>query len=159
MKIKPSYVVISILIILSLVLAYDAFTSYVNPYLTVSQVVDNSAAYMNKEINVIGTVANGSVNWSTNSTLSFILTDNRSTINVAYEGSALQNFNEGQQVVVIGKLVSADAINSSKMLVKCPSKYEGDQTSLLTDPVFLIAIILGGAALAYYVATVVLKKS
>lgn len=158
MKIKPAYLVLTIMAILSIVLAYDAFTSYVNPYLTVSQVVENGAAYMNKEVQVLGLVANGSVGWNGSASISFNLTDQKSELAVLYQGLPPQNFNEGQQVVVIGKLVSPYHMDSSQMLVKCPSKYEGQQNSLLTDPIFVIAMILGGIALVYFVTTTILKK-
>ena len=159
MKIKPAYVILAILAILSIVLAYDAFTSYVNPYLTVSQIVENGAAYVNKEVQVLGLVANGSVGWNGSASISFNLTDLKSELAVLYQGPPPQNFNEGQQVVVIGRLVSLYHMDSSQMLVKCPSKYEGQQNSLLTDPIFVIAMVLGGIGLAYFVATTVLKKS
>lgn len=143
MKVKLAYIILGILIVLSIALAYDAFTSYVNPYLTVSQVVENSPAYANKEVRVLGMIVNGSIGWNGSTSMSFNLTDLKSDIAVSYQGTPPQ-INDGQQVVVIGKVVSAHHLSSSQMLVKCPSKYEGDQTSLLTDPVVLAAIALGG---------------
>jgi cytochrome c-type biogenesis protein CcmE len=158
MRIRYTYIIVGALIVVSIILAYDAFTSYINPYLSVSEIVENNAAYINKEVQVLGTVVNGSSGWEDGSFL-FNLTDGQHAIKVRYEGSLPQNFKEGQQVVVIGKVVSDYHLNASEMLVKCPSKYEGGETSLLNNPVFLIAIIIGSAALIYYVVFTILKKS
>ncbi|MFQ5836377.1 MAG: cytochrome c maturation protein CcmE [Candidatus Bathyarchaeia archaeon] len=159
-KRKYTYIIVIVLVVLSGLLAYDAFTSYINPYLTVSQVVENSATYNNKEeIQVIGTVVNGSTRWKEDGSLGFDLADEKYTINVTYSGSLPPGFRgEGEQVVVIGKLVSSNAVESSRMLTKCPSKYEGGGSSLITDPIFLTAILLGPAALIYSVVSVASKR-
>ncbi|NIQ07184.1 MAG: cytochrome c maturation protein CcmE, partial [Candidatus Korarchaeota archaeon] len=129
-KIKYTYIMVIILIALSGVLAYDAFTSYMNPYLTVSQVMENSAAYGNEEeIRVIGTVANGSVMYE-DGFMVFNLTDEESVIKVNYTGTSRpQGFQPGGQVVIIGERVSMNTIRGFDILVKCPSKYEGEGNS------------------------------
>jgi len=131
-----------------------------NPYLAVSQVVENSAAYYNKEkIQVIGTVANESVTYE-NTFMVFNLIDEESLINVNYTGTPRppQGFQPGGQVVVIGKLVSPGTIEGYDMLVKCPSKYEGEGKSLLTDPIFLAAILLGSGAIVGTVVSIGWKR-
>jgi len=145
------------LIVLSGALAYDAFSSYISPYLTVSQVVRNSETYLNGNIKVLGTVANGSVTYE-NTSMVFNLVDEESTVKVNYTGSPPPNFQEGTQVVVIGKLVSPDTIEGYDMLVKCPSKYEGGGKSLLADPIFLAAILLGSGAIVGTVLSVAWKR-
>jgi len=159
MKIKPTYVIVGVLIVVSVALAYDAFTSYISPYLSVSEVVKNNSAYANKDVQVLGKVVNGSSGWADDGSFLFNLTDGLYTIGVTYSQSVPQNFKEDQDVVVIGRLLSPYHLNASEMLVKCPSKYEGGETSLLADPVFIVAIVLGAAALIYYVVFVLLKKS
>lgn len=157
-KIKHTHIIVAALLVLSAALAYNAFTSYINPYLTVSQLVGNSSTYLNKDIQIVGTVANGSTHWGEDGSLLFDLTDGESTINVAYKGSPPQNFKEGEEVVVIGKLISLQTVKSSQMLVKCPSKYEGGGSSLLGDPIFLTAMVLGLAAIAYFVVATARKR-
>ena len=159
MKIKPTYVIAAALIAVSLILAYDAFTSYISLYLSVSEVARNNSAYINRDVQVLGKVANGSSTWAEDGSFLFDLTDGQYTIKVICRESIPQNFKENQDVVVIGKLLSPDHLNSSEILVKCPSKYEGGDVSLLNDPVFLVAIVLGAAALVYYVVFVLLRKS
>ena len=159
MKIKPTYVIVGILAIVSVALTYDAFTSYIDPYLSVSELVRNNTAYANKDVQVLGKVVNGSSGWTDGGSFLFNLTDGQYTIRVTYNQSVPQNFMENQDVVVIGRLLSPYNLNASEMLVKCPSRYEGGETSMLSDPVFIVAIVLGVAALIYYVVFVLLRKS
>jgi|GEM_PF-490521 cytochrome c-type biogenesis protein CcmE len=162
MRIKPIYLILGVLLILSAVLAYDALFSYMNPYLTVSQVVEDNSKYREKEVQVLGTIVNGSVGWGEDGSLLFNITDGHYDIKVVYTGTRPQNFNEGQKVVIIGKLYQG-YIDASEMLIQCPSKYEEGQGeeaqySIFNNPIFLIAILLGSAALIYYLMFVILKK-
>lgn len=145
------------MIVLSVALAYDAFTSYMSPYLTVSQVVGNTAIYLDEDIQVLGIVANGSITYE-NTSIAFDLIEEESLIEVTYARSLPQNFQEGIQVVVIGKLISPNTIEGYNMLVRCPSKYEGEGESLLADPIFLIALLLGSGAIIGIVVSTVWKQ-
>lgn len=106
---------------------------------------------------MLGTVANGSVTYK-NTSIVFNLTDEETVIKVNYTGSPPQNFQEGTQVVVIGELISQNTLQAPRMLIKCPSKYEGGETSLFTDPIFLTAILLGSAAIIYTIVSIARKK-
>lgn len=123
MKIKAVHIIVFVLVALSAIFAYDAFTSYINPYLTVSQVAGNDK-YIGKEVQILDTVANGSRNLREDGSLLFDLTDGQATIAVTYSGVQPQGFKEGQKIVVIGKLTSPYHVNATQLLVKCPSKYE-----------------------------------
>lgn len=159
MKTEYTYIIVGVFIVVSIVIAYDASTSYINPYLSVSDVVENSTAHVNEEVQVLGNVVNGSLDRTEDGSFIFNLTDGQKMIKVTYNGNLPQGFNEDQQAVVIGNIVSPYHLNASKMLVQCPSKYEGEEASLLTDPVFLIAVVLGCGAIIYFVAFMLLKKS
>jgi len=159
MKIKYTYIIVGALIVVSIILAYDAFTSYINPYLNVSDIAENNAEYVNmEEIKVLGTAVNGSSGWAEDGSFLFNLTDGQSTIKVTSK-SRPENFVEGEQVLVKGKLVSQYHLNASEIFFTCKSEYEGGESSLLSNPVFLIAIVIGSAALIYYVVSILLKKS
>jgi cytochrome c-type biogenesis protein CcmE len=123
MKIKVVHIIVIVLVALSAIFAYDAFTSYINPYLTVSQVAGNEN-YIGKEVQILDTVANGSLNLREDGSLLFDLTDGKATIAVTYSGIQPQGFKAGQKVVAIGKLTSLYHLNATQLLVKCPSKYE-----------------------------------
>ncbi|MCW3132764.1 MAG: cytochrome c maturation protein CcmE [Methanophagales archaeon] len=112
-----------VLVALSAIFAYDAFTSYINPYLTVSQVAGNDR-YIGKEVQILDTVATGSLNLREDGSLLFDLTDGQATIAVTYSGIPPQGLKEGQKIVVIGMLTSPSHVNATQLLVKCPSKYE-----------------------------------
>lgn len=158
MRIKYTHLIVVVLVVLSGALAYDAFTSYINPYLTTSQVVRDNQAYLNKRVQILGTIVNGSTQIRENGTLIFNLTDGKTTIKVSYQGNPPQNFREGEQVVVIGELVSFCMMEASQILVKCPSKYESGGDSLLAEPIFLTALLLGLAAIIYFTISIVFKK-
>ena len=123
MKLKPVHIIVVVLIVVSAILAYDAFTSYINPYLTVSQVVEDDK-YINNEVQILATIANGSVQWGEDGSLLFDITDGQATITVTYSGSQPQGFKEGQKVVAVGVLTSPNHMNATQLLLKCPSKYE-----------------------------------
>ena len=123
MKIKAVHVIVIVLVALSAIFAYDAFTSYINPYLTVSQVAGNDR-YIGKEVQILDTVATGSLNLREDGSLLFDLTDGQATIAVTYTGIPPQGLKEGQKIVVIGMLTSPSHVNATQLLVKCPSKYE-----------------------------------
>lgn len=122
--------------------------------------MENGDTYYNKEeIQIIGTVANGSVTYK-NTFMVFNLIDEESVIKVNYTGTPRppQGFQPGGQVVVIGKLVSPGTVEGYDMLVKCPSKYEGEGKSLLADPIFLTAILLGSGAIVGTVVSMAWKR-
>lgn len=139
--------------------AYNALMTYVDPYYTVSQVVDNPGPYLNRQIQVMGTVVNGSAEQGSDGSLSFSLTDEESTINVVYRGDPVTSFAEGQQSVAVGKLVSPQTFQAFQILVKCPSKYDSqEQTSLFSTPLFPIALLVGSVAIGFSVVSVTLSK-
>jgi cytochrome c-type biogenesis protein CcmE len=49
---------------------------------------------------------------------------------VLYNGSKPQDFERSEQIVVIGKM-SGDEFHASQILMKCPSKYNGNQQDQL----------------------------
>ncbi len=147
------------MLVLSSVFAYNAFLTYVDPYQNVSQIVDNPEAYLNGQVQVIGTVVNGSTKQGMDGSMNFSLTDGESTISVVYTGEPVSNFAEGQQSVAVGELVSPRTIQASQILAKCPSKYESqDQASLFSMPIFPIALILGSVAIGFSLISITLSK-
>ena len=92
-----------------------------NPYIPISDLKKTPDAYYGKEIQVIGNVT-GPLTGDSQS-LKFTLKDERDHIIVSYKGPIPQNFMEGINVVVIGKLNSDGQLIASQILTKCPSKY------------------------------------
>ena len=66
---------------------------------------------------------NGSIQTSSQDII-FKITDEISELNVVYSGATPQNFVEGVEVVISGRLMSDDNFQANQILTKCPSKYQ-----------------------------------
>jgi len=123
MKLKPVYIIVALLIVVSAILAIDAFSSYVNPYSTVSEIAGDDC-YIGKEVQILADIANRSIHWDEYGSLLFNITDGEATIAVTYSGVPPQSFTDRQKVVAIGVQTTPYHMNATQLLVKCPSKYE-----------------------------------
>jgi cytochrome c-type biogenesis protein CcmE len=120
MKISGKLVLLSILAIVSVALIFSAFQQS-DPYLTVTQVVQHPDRYQGRVIQVIGVISSGAN--GEDSTSTFKLTDNQTSLNVVYRGPLPENFKIGIQAVVVWTLSSGKTLEASNILLKCPSKY------------------------------------
>lgn len=98
-----------------------AFKSSLTPYVTFRQ-----ARATADSVQVAGKLVKGSDRYDEgSSTLLFTLEDETGDrMDVAYTGLKPGNFNEATQVVAIGRL-KGHVLQAEKLLVKCPSKYQG----------------------------------
>jgi cytochrome c-type biogenesis protein CcmE len=98
-----------------------AFKSNLTPYVSFQQARATSDA-----VQVAGKLVPGSDRFeAANSRLVFTLTDDKGdTMKVAYKGLKPGNFHEATQVVAIGRF-HGGMLEAEKLLVKCPSKYQG----------------------------------
>jgi len=81
-------------------------------------------------VQVIGTLVLGSINYATDEqTLYFSMKerDADDTIPVAYRGQRPINFEDATSIVAIGSF-DGRIFQARKLLVKCPSKYQGTET-------------------------------
>ncbi|MBS7622363.1 cytochrome c maturation protein CcmE [Candidatus Bathyarchaeota archaeon] len=101
-------------------LIYQASTSVMNPYLSVSEVKQHPDRYVGRDIQLIGNVTRLE---GGNSGLSFTLIDDSASVKVSYFGPIPQNFMEGIRIVVIGRLNPDGSFAARQILTKCPSKY------------------------------------
>ncbi|MFQ6054678.1 MAG: cytochrome c maturation protein CcmE [Methanosarcinales archaeon] len=109
-------------------LAAVSFSSSLAYYLTVSEVISRGESIYGENINVNGTVVNGSINWSPeNLSLTFELTDGMEKMKVIYNGSKPNNFGENMPVVVTGHYTSGKVFEANQITLKCPSKYAADE--------------------------------
>ncbi|MDD1675106.1 MAG: cytochrome c maturation protein CcmE [Methanomicrobiales archaeon] len=121
MNIKLTHVMAIILLVVAGVLAYDALTSSINPYLTVSQ----AAVYpgdVEKEVQILATLSSWS--FDDRGAMYLDITDGNSSMEVYYTGVPPQSLQKGQKIVAIGLLDSDHSMNATRILTKCPSKYE-----------------------------------
>ena len=162
MRTKGRLLLVATLATISIVLIFSAIQQS-QPYLTVTQVVENSDRYHGKEVRVIGVITDASAN-SGNLALQFRLADAQNSINVMYNGSPPQNFEMGIQAVIVGKLLTADLIEASSILLKCPSKYSDesqDNTGLnyVFYAVVAVAAIVCASILAFSIVSAQRKKN
>ncbi len=116
---KPVYILIALLVLASAALAYDAISSSINPYVTVSDVTGPAAS--GKDVQVLATVADYS--YADDGAMLILLTDGNATLNVTYRGIPPQGLLAGQKIVAIGTISSPGRLEADQLLVKCPSKY------------------------------------
>ena len=158
MKIQGKHVVAGVLLLFSAGLAFDSLTNYLNPYLSVTQVSTNLDRYEGKNIQVMGVVAIGSIVRGDEGATRFAITDGFGSLEVAYVGTLPQNFDQGKDIVVVGTFRGGKAIDASKILMKCPSKYEGESVPILGNHVFWVALVIALVAVVYLVITLVWKS-
>jgi len=98
-----------------------AFKSNLTPYVSFQQARATSDA-----VQVAGKLVPGSDSFEeASSRLMFTLVDDKGdTMKVAYKGLKPGNFHDATQVVAIGRF-HRGTFEAEKLLVKCPSKYQG----------------------------------
>lgn len=150
MKISGKLVLLPILAIVSVALIFSAVQQS-DPYLTVTQVVEHPDRYQGRVIQVIGVISSGAN--GENSTNTFRLTDNQTSLNVVYRGPLPENFKIGIQAVIVGTLSSGKTLEASNILLKCPSKYSDQlQAASGLDYTFYAGVGLAAIAGIYAVS-------
>ena len=122
---KKAYWAGAALILAFLVLGLTTFSSTMTPYVTFDE-----AEQSVRVVQVMGGLEQGSSRYDTTSkTLHFNLVDleTKKVLPVAYRDVKPANFEEAVSIVAIGKY-QKDTFHAEKLLVKCPSKYQGQET-------------------------------
>ncbi len=98
-----------------------AFKASLTPYVTFAQ-----ARAAQEAVQVAGKLVHGSSSYDeTSGMLSFLLEDEKGDrMKVRFAGTKPGNFEEATQIVVIGRYTDG-VLMAEKLLVKCPSKYQG----------------------------------
>ena len=109
-----------------------SFKQTLTPYVSYAD-----ARSMRRTVQVAGGLEKGSSSYDEASTsLLFTLRDGKSgeTMRVRYKGLKPGNFEEAISIVAIGRYdATANELQADKLLVKCPSKYQGiDKTETKT---------------------------
>ena len=123
MKIKKSYIIGGVVIVLAMAMAMYSFQSTLTSYVTVSE-----AKASNRPVQVAGIVVEGTDRYDLNSNnLIFTLReDGGDEMKVEYDGPRPGNFDNVTKVVAIGKYEpKREVFLAKELLVKCPTKYEG----------------------------------
>lgn len=98
-----------------------SFSSNLTPYVTFDKARTSAGA-----VQVAGKLVEHSDRFDeATSRLRFVIQDDRGQkLEIAYKGPKPGNFHEATQVVAIGRY-SSGVLEAEKLLVKCPSKYQG----------------------------------
>ncbi len=102
--------------------------------LTISELKASVPSIYGRGVRVGGTVDGHSIVWDPREmTLSFTLVDGEETLPVTYKGARPDMFRDGAQAVVEGKYERSGIFEATRLLLKCPSKYEAAATMTATN--------------------------
>ncbi|MGH9442334.1 MAG: cytochrome c maturation protein CcmE [Thermoanaerobaculia bacterium] len=121
---KKGYIVAAVLAAAFLVLGVTSFKKTLTPYVSFDVAMKTRGS-----VQVMGSLEKGSESYDTGrQELAFsILDDHGRTLPVVYRGIKPANFRDALSIVAIGRF-DAGALRADKLLVKCPSKYQGQET-------------------------------
>jgi cytochrome c-type biogenesis protein CcmE len=98
-----------------------AFSQGASPYAT----VEEAKKMVGRSVHLPGKIDQSTVNFSDQGFVTFQITDEKGgRILVKHQGAPPTNLDQAAQVVAIGAVDSEGTMNTDKLLVKCPSKYE-----------------------------------
>ncbi len=130
-------------------LAYSSFQGATLYYLSPSEAAGQMTSLAGRTFRLAGKVAEGSVAFDpATSVLTFAIADAAARVGVTYSGAAPDNFAAGQEVVVEGTADGHGGLAASRVIVKCPSKYEGATASTTTGGAGNSGLLVGLAAVA-----------
>lgn len=127
MKKKTRMALVAVVLVATIgFVAFGMLNIFVDPYLSVDDVVENPESYMGRTIQVKGALQAGSLDITAENVTIVIEGDNH-TITVLILGE-VPNMIDGQEIVAIGTLDSAIILRATQILTSCPSKYEATTT-------------------------------
>lgn len=126
---RKRYIIGGIVVCLALgYLIYVLLGSTMPYYSTVSDLKASGASVYGQRVRINGDVVPGSIESNTDEpVLTFTISDGQKNLEVVYEGDlgdVPDAFGGQTQVVLEGKLNSAEIFHASTILTQCPSKYE-----------------------------------
>jgi cytochrome c-type biogenesis protein CcmE len=116
------FVVGGLIVIAAAAWAFSSFNDSLTSYVSFEK-----AKKIERRVQVIGAVVRNDVTFDTvNMKLTFALVnDNSETMIVEYSGSMPGNFDQAEKVVCKGRYDDGRFV-ADELLLKCPSKYQGD---------------------------------
>jgi cytochrome c-type biogenesis protein CcmE len=124
MKRRYYYVLGAVLLLAFAGFSLASFTQSFTPYVSFAD-----ARIAQRTIQVAGELDKGSSSYDgSSSSLAFTLREpeSRATMRVRYPGVKPANFEDAISIVAIGRFDAAsNELRAEKLLVKCPSKYQG----------------------------------
>ncbi len=121
---KKAYWIGAVVVLAFLGLGLTTFTKSMTPYVSFDE-----ARSSGRTVQVMGALEKGTSRYDTQAkTLHFNLVDpqTRKLLPVAYRDVKPANFEDAVSIVAIGRFRD-ETFHAEKLLVKCPSKYQGEE--------------------------------
>ena len=94
-------------------------------YVTIEELETEQA--LDRTVRVAGLVVGESIVWNPRELeLTFQMSDGSGVLPVVYHGPRPDMFQDGAEAVLEGKMLSDGSFDAKTILLKCPSKYEGE---------------------------------
>jgi cytochrome c-type biogenesis protein CcmE len=101
--------------------------------MTIGDLKGRGSAIYGRGVRVGGTVVANSISYDASQVLlEFVLVDAGDTLSVVYKGARPDMLRDGAQALVEGKYGPSGTFEATKLLLKCPSKYEAAATQTAT---------------------------
>lgn len=103
---------------------YQAMQSSWAYYYSVDEIAARKNSVKNQSLRIAGRVKKDSIRKNIQKMqLNFTLTGSENQLNVTYKGPVPDNFTEGIEVVVEGRLKTKKTFQADKIITRCESKY------------------------------------
>jgi len=107
-------------------LALRAFEDSAAYYYTISEAKAKEVS--EQKLRIKGQLVDDSVTYNASiPLLLFCLTDGESQLKASYQGVLPDNFQHSEEVIMEGTFNSSGEFQVSKLMLQCPSKYEGEE--------------------------------
>ncbi len=127
------YIVGAVLLVGFAGFSLAAFRTSLTPYVSFAEATRATAGQTGRVVQIAGGLEKDSSSYDESSaSLRFTLVDpaSQETVKVRYEGVRPANFDDAISIVAIGRYDGVRAeFEASKLLVKCPSKYQGSEVN------------------------------
>ncbi|MDI6857469.1 MAG: cytochrome c maturation protein CcmE [Dehalococcoidia bacterium] len=112
-------------------LGFVAFRGAAMYYLTVDELRARGDRAFEEQVRLAGKVVDGSAEKdpATNTLRFAMASESGAPLPVVYKGAVPDAFKQGAEVVVDGRLSRSGTFEADKLLVKCPSKYEAEESA------------------------------
>tara|TARA_B100000029_G_scaffold502439_1_gene577711 strand:- start:2126 stop:2581 length:456 start_codon:yes stop_codon:yes gene_type:complete len=121
-------IAVGIFIMAMIYLGFNAFQGASSYYLTIGELIDQGSEAHDKNVRVNGNLVPASFKRQDDATLlEFTITDGEHSIYAKYKGIVPDLFfNEHSEILLEGKYSANGIFNAHSIIVKCPSKYQGE---------------------------------
>jgi cytochrome c-type biogenesis protein CcmE len=101
---------------------------------TIGELKGRGSAIYGRGVRVGGTVVANSITYDASQVLlEFVLVDHGDTLSVVYKGARPDMLRDGAEALAEGKYGAGGTFEATKLLLKCPSKYEAAATQTATQ--------------------------